>query len=453
MINSLIRKIIAFADDDSFKEILRGSIYSFSAKTLGKILGLVMSLIVARYYGAEIMGYAAIIGTVLAFAAMIANMGMQTAILRLIPEFQAKQPGQTVFRIYHKILALTVAGSMVTGGILYALSKVIARDVFENQELEFFFMISGAMVCIHAVNMLNSTTIRAFKRIRALAFFDFLPVVIGIILLLVMTFAFYNRFNPVYVSFATVAIMVILTSVYISGLNKEKPVAHPIDRSPSYSHIVTLSLPMFLSNGMGFVMGQADIVMLGMFSSADQIGIYRVAFIFATIPTFALTITNTMAAPKFSELYHQGKIDEFRHVAQKSTRLIFWTSTPVTLTLLVLGHFILSVYGDEFTSGYMALVLLLVGNFTNAIFGPVGYCLSMTGHQVTFGRILLVATLANVVLNYLLIPEFGINGAAFASMASVISWNVMAMLFMKRELGFTLVYFPKDIKSIVRFNG
>jgi O-antigen/teichoic acid export membrane protein len=66
----------------------------------------------------------------------------------------------------------------------------------------------------------------------------------------------------------------------------------------------------------------------------------------------------------------------------------------------------------------------------------------MTGRQIIFMNLLFVGAIINVVLNYLLIPIYGINGAALASMVSLATWNLTMVYFVKREFGFYTFYIP-----------
>lgn len=78
----------------------------------------------------------------------------------------------------------------------------------------------------------------------------------------------------------------------------------------------------------------------------------------------------------------------------------------------------------------------------SAFSGPAGNILQMTGRQVIFMNVLFVGAVINVVLNYFLIPLYGIEGAAFASMTSVIFWNLTMVYFVKKEFGFLTIYNP-----------
>ena len=88
------------------------------------------------------------------------------------------------------------------------------------------------------------------------------------------------------------------------------------------------------------------------------------------------------------------------------------------------------------------MVILIVGQMMNAFAGSVGYLLNMTGGQKIMRNIAGIAALLNIVLNTLLIPSYGINGAAYASAISLASWNVLAVIYIKQHYGFYTVWTP-----------
>jgi O-antigen/teichoic acid export membrane protein len=207
--------------------------------------------------------------------------------------------------------------------------------------------------------------------------------------------------------------------------------------------ILSISLPMLMTATMSFVIGQTGVIMLGMFRPEADVGYYSIAVHLASLTTFVLSAINTMAAPKFSELFHTGKIDELFYVARKSTKLIFWTTTPILVFLILLGKPLLTIlYGPEFSVAYWAMFFLVLGQFVNSISGSTGYFMNMTGHQNIFRNVMLITALLNVTLNLVLIPQFGIIGAALTAMFCYVLWNSLLLLYIKIKYGRTIGYFP-----------
>jgi O-antigen/teichoic acid export membrane protein len=150
-----------------------------------------------------------------------------------------------------------------------------------------------------------------------------------------------------------------------------------------------------------------------------------------------------MAAPKFSELFHMGRVDDLFRIARKSTKLIFWSTVPLLATLILFGKSILHVlFGRDFAAAYPAMVILVLGQFVNSISGSTGYFMNMTGHQKVFRNIVFLAAVINVSLCWALIPPFGIEGASIAGMVSLVFWNVCILVFIKIKYGKTIGYVP-----------
>jgi O-antigen/teichoic acid export membrane protein len=94
-----------------------------------------------------------------------------------------------------------------------------------------------------------------------------------------------------------------------------------------------------------------------------------------------------------------------------------------------------AVFGADFSRGAIALAILSAAQLVNAITGPANSLLDMTGHQNDTLKATIAGVLANVTLNALLIPRWDIAGAAIATGASLILWNVLLVILVRRRLG------------------
>ncbi len=194
---------------------------------------------------------------------------------------------------------------------------------------------------------------------------------------------------------------------------------------------------------MAFVIGETGVLMLGIFRLEAEVGYYAIAVKLATLTAFILNAVNSMAGPKFSELFYSDKMDELFHVAKKSAKLIFWTTVPILFLLIFLGKkVIFLLYGADFTVAYWPMVLLILGQFINSISGATGLFMNMTGNQNIFRNFVFIAALINIGLNILLTPAYGLYGAATAGMVSLMTWNIATLCYIKMKFGKTTGYFP-----------
>ena len=86
--------------------------------------------------------------------------------------------------------------------------------------------------------------------------------------------------------------------------------------------------------------------------------------------------------------------------------------------------------------GKEALIILSIGQMINVFFGAVIYILDMTGKQIISRNILFFTAILNIVLNYLLIPNFGIKGAAIATAISIFCWTILGAIYVKKYFNF-----------------
>jgi hypothetical protein len=102
---------------------------------------------------------------------------------------------------------------------------------------------------------------------------------------------------------------------------------------------------------------------------------------------------------------------------------------------VLFGAEILTLFGPTFSAGHTALVILVFGHLVRAGTGLVGDLLGLTGHQKLNAWVLALSAVLNVILNALLIPRYGIAGAAAATAVSMAFWNVGLWLLGRRKLG------------------
>ena len=189
------------------------------------------------------------------------------------------------------------------------------------------------------------------------------------------------------------------------------------------------------------IMEWTDKIMLGIFGSSTDVGIYAVSAKIASVTILSLFAINSIVAPKFSEFYTKNKLDKLFETVKYANKLILLTSLPIAIIIFLFPEQILNIFGSEFASGKLALLILTIGFLFNALSGSVGYLLQMTDNQKTYQTIILISALLNVILNWFLIPRFGVNGAAFASMISMIFWNLSSIIVVKRKFGFFTIRF------------
>jgi O-antigen/teichoic acid export membrane protein len=169
--------------------------------------------------------------------------------------------------------------------------------------------------------------------------------------------------------------------------------------------------------------------MLASFDTTEVVGVFSMAFKLSVITNFVIGALKTIAMPKVSELFWAEKMGELNKVLQYSTALIFLFAFPISMGLFFFPEFILSLIKDEFIEGSTTLKIFAVSQLINAGSGMVAVFLNMSGNQLFFTRVVIVTTLLNITLNAILIPMYGMEGAAVATLTATLIWNVVGVKF------------------------
>jgi O-antigen/teichoic acid export membrane protein len=192
---------------------------------------------------------------------------------------------------------------------------------------------------------------------------------------------------------------------------------------------------LLLVNGLYFYLSQLQIITLGTFAGAKETGIFAITSRLSDLEGYMLFAMNVVLAPVISKLFAENNLPELQRVITRSLRIGFIISLPIIIGFLIFPGFFLHFFGDEFSEGKFALILLTISQVVNFGTGSVGYLLTMTGHQKTAIQILILCALFTTLLSILLIPEYGVNGAAIAAATNNIVMNVMLAIAVKRKIG------------------
>ena len=209
----------------------------------------------------------------------------------------------------------------------------------------------------------------------------------------------------------------------------------------SFRPMARLAIPIWLGSVLHLVLSWADTAMLAAWLSEADVAHYRAAFRLAALLTFTQFAVNALGAPTFGALHAAGEKDALR----KAVHRIGWMNTAVAipgfLFLLLVGPWALSLWGPAFArdEAVTALMLLAGAQALNALSGPVMYLLNMTGGERSGLIILGISAVTQIVAGRVWVPEFGLVGAAASAALGMTAWNLIGVVWVRRQHGFWMV--------------
>lgn len=439
-----MRLILQKLRDSYKKELFRKSATSLILKVLGMVLGYLVMLYITNNYGDKEWGTFSICFTVLSIAVVIPKFGFDVSLVRIISELNFLSDKKSIYQVLFKAIAIATTLSLITMAVIFFFKDLISINILNEGLSSSALSIVSYAILPMVLLVIFCAVFQALKRIMSFIFFQ--TVLLNFIFLLLLIFNKHNGFASDIFSLYLYAIVLnlILSAIifFISFYYKDYKKQNNNSKSVSYREIFKVSTPMLLSGSFALFMGWSDILMLSFFKSTTEVGIYSASLKLASIAGVTLIAINSIATPKFVEFYASKDFEGLSNTVRSSTKMIFFTTTPILIILILFSKSILGLLGESFKVAYITLIILCVSRFINAISGSVGYIMQMTDQQKTYQNIIFTAFLINLILNYFLIPIYSYTGAAIASGIAMIFWNIALVIIIKKRLGFWTIYIP-----------
>ncbi|HJJ31678.1 MAG TPA: flippase [Methanocorpusculum sp.] len=191
--------------------------------------------------------------------------------------------------------------------------------------------------------------------------------------------------------------------------------------------LLSFSLWSLLITSACFIMEYADIIFIGYFMETGDVGVYRVALNFTAASLFIAHAVNSTLAPKISNWSVSDKMGHVPPVVARSFTYGLILAIPVAVGGFILADELLYYfYGADFASGAVSACILFLFQIGSVFLLFIGTALSSSGHPRNTFYGTLAAVILNVILDVLLIPVMGINGAAVGSLCAV-TLNVLVV--------------------------
>ncbi len=434
-------KINIFSDKSGFISrvislpLMRRLTGAFIVNVLGVVIAFALQVLLARVLGVESFGQYIYALTWINLCVLVAKFGLDTAALRYIPEYETQMRWGLLKGFLRRSNQIVMMLSITISIIFVIVVSLMGARI--DASFSSVFIIACFLLPLSAYTIVKGAYLQGLKHIV----FAQAPQVILRPLLMVIGIVFVSQFTSVRSS-AEVAIIlnIIATCLAIIVLLVLSKLAYPREINTSVAEYQTsewgkVSFSMMFITGFSLILNQADLIMVGAMVSTTDAGIYAAASRVATFMTFGITLVNLIAAPMMSQLYAEGNISKLKIMLSYTAWGSFIFATPLLVICIFFGEEILSLFGSEFVSGAGALAILAMGRWVNALTGASGFLLAMTGHQKQAAYILGANSLINIALNYILIPYYGINGAAIATLITMVSWSLMMLAYGKKYIG------------------
>lgn len=416
-------------------DLLRGGLGSLTARMAEVFLGLVLLALLARGLGAEGLGVYAFSLALVSVLSVPARLGLPPLLVRETARGQAADDWAPVRGLWH-LSSLLAFGVSVALGLFLAF--FIWAGAVQDEILRRTLLWSLPLIPLSALVQTQSAKLRGLRHVvagtvPAMVIRPVLLIVLVTIVLLTPVF----RLTPPLAMGQTVFAALIALIFVVWRLRRVRPVQMN-KTTPVYKNSIWLrsAWPLALSQGLEQINRYLDIMLLGVLAVTIEVGVYRVAAQGALLVSLGLTALTMVIAPFVTRLNDRQEIEKLQKLATYTARAAVAFAIPAVLAFALIGDWLLStIFGQDFSAAYWPLLILAIGQLGNTAFGACGLLLKMTGHEKEVANSVAGAASINVFANILLIPIFGVTGAAVATALSLVLWNIWLWQKVKKRLG------------------
>jgi O-antigen/teichoic acid export membrane protein len=446
-VNKIADRIKSLADRD-LVSLVSGSAFIFGLRTSGAIITYLTQILLARWIGAEELGIYvfALSGCVVLF--LIATLGLPPAALRFVPQYEAKGnlggAKGYFLRAQKIVLVASLAVAATALGVLLFLNEGRLDSTVLTRALAFcsipFFALIATNTGIARSLSLMAIAVLPQQGLRQ----------IGLLCAVVVGYFLLGGLSAPHV------MAMLLTVVFVlalgQGLFLHRHFRNRFGQvTPHYETRLWLRTALPLLAVAGFTQGtmEANLFVAGIYLPPEELAVFNAAYRTSNFVNYGMVAITFMAAPRVSRLFFEEDPIGLQRIVTQQAHLRFLFAVCATAALLLLGERMLALFGEQFVEGYTALAILVAAHLFVGMTGPAVQILSISGNERRCALVFACALVGVVVANTLLVPLWGIEGAALAVLVVSMGWASWVYRLTVRRTGVDPSIFGSSLRHAI----
>lgn len=419
--------------DNSIKQLAKGTSIIFVGSILSQPLSLLGKVIMIRALSPSNFGEIMLSFSIVSTVGTIFLLGIPSGVTRLV----------TASETENKINELLKSGYILAflGGILGSLSIYIFRfrisELMEEPRLAALIPIFSFILVLRPISTISISGLRSYKLgIETTIAKDYSGKIFSLLVLVLFVYLSQPYVGAILYLITPPIAVGIVSSFYLVKNSPMKPSSRGLPDRSSISEIISFSWPLAFEGAFVLIMTSLDVLMIGYFLTSYEVGLYEAIRPLTRIIIMLLTAGVFFYLPIATEHYEEGDYSGLNTIFTTLTKWITLGTFPIVLTFILYSEDVIrAFYSAEYIPASAAFIVLTIGTFLRVIVGPNG----ATIKAIDKTRIDLLSSAAgaitNIILNVVLIPRYGIIGAAIATGSGFVVFNTIELIFIYRSIG------------------
>ena len=404
--------------------------WSFISLVTASFSHLLLRIVLGKELGPSGLGLYTLVFTIYMFGMQFAVFGIGAALTKYIAQYHDDLPK------IKEYVTSGVLGSMISGTVfgilLYLLSGIISIKFFHNPEMTDLLKMTAFCFPFIAMQKVVIGTLNGMRKMKLYAFVNIVQNVSVMIVSITLVMMLDMGVRGAVIGYVVPTIVVGLASLY---LEKNYIEGKYISATKYLKKLYYFGLYIMLGNSVSLINTNIDSVLIGYFMDEFDVGIYSVAIIFMSGITLLPHAIQRVTAPSVTTHYSKKEYGTAYILIKQAMVKTFIITFALSAVIAYFGKFlIVMLFTKDFLSAYAPLLILLIGYTIYAPFVSVGSTFASIGKVKVSFAIISICVVTNVFLNILLIPAYGLLGAAVATSISLILTFCISVYYISKYI-------------------
>lgn len=440
------------ATTNDLKRIVKGTGFVLICIFLGKLIAYLYVLLVANKLGGSLYGTLNIGFAIVTFLYIVASLGLNEGLLRFVSFNIGKGDGLKARKIISFSVIICAISGVFFGALLFILSNKIAVSIFNNPSLSLILKLFAVSIPFYVLGDLFLYLLRSYKRADYEVFVrEILEKTIRLVLSLIFIYLGYSLFGVSLAYLISMIIFFLVSFILLKKVFKKSLLFFKeLLQKDEIKDIIYFSMPLLFTLFLAKLLGTVDVLIIGYLKESVSVGVYHIALASSEIMIILPTAIMRIFFPMITGLYGQNNFKEIRTLYIIISKWIVYFNVPLFISIALFSKQLISLmFRAEYWGAYLPLVILSFGFMVNSTSISSSHILKMIKKtKIIFFTIASSITL-NIILDFILIPSYGIVGASIATAISQIMVTLIYIIFCYKYFKLQPILIKKYLKSII----
>lgn len=422
------------------KSVAKGSLFIFLGSVLAAFFAYLTKLVLVRHLSVEEYGLFFSVLTFVLFLHVFVSLGLPAGLTRTIAKFRVGNQFGKIKSIIVGSFLIQISMALLVVVVLFFLRNYLAVHYFENEAASWLLFGLSWYLPLNVFKKQIKSLFNAFGN----SFQYSLVKLLYNFFLLVIVFLGFFFFSGVQVPLvgyllSFVFVFFVLAVPVLKTFNIFKTLSDSF--SSANKELLLFSLPLLITAVGSVFLSYFDTLLLTYFKSLADVGVYNIIYPTAFLLTLVGGAVATALFPVITSLWESGKKKEIERALSQVYVYVFAASLPLIVLLSFLAEDIIRIFfGPDYLVGTVAFIILVSGSIFKILFTIQQRLLLAFGRSSSTMRVYLLGSVLNIILNILVIPLFGIIGAASTTIFSFLIMVLYSSYIIRKDISFSFPY-------------